>query len=113
MDKQVLHNFLGEMLKILNKEVLTYKYYENLYLIFIGFGFLFVATVFYFVVERYHAKQSKIHCHNDARILHIGTVVLTLISLAFILSNIPNLIQIKIAPKMYLLEYYSSLISHK
>lgn len=47
---------------------------------------------------------------DDNYIMHIGTAMLAIIGLGFFLPNLLELLQILVAPKVYLIEYSADLI---
>lgn len=47
---------------------------------------------------------------DDNYIMHIGTALLAIIGLGFFLPNLLELLQILVAPKVYLIEYSADLI---
>ena len=121
MKTEVIDKFMIEMLELLKsakdftleqlpevaKEVLTYNFYSSLFGFFIGLGFAYIAFKFF--------KSSK--DHKDEDIWDIGKqlklilgMVFTGIALITLIDNGDNVIKIKLAPRLYLIEYVSHLV---
>lgn len=124
MDKTVIDKFMNEMLTLLQtakdfavtqvpevcKEVLRYSLCEAIFYVVVG---LFLLAACGFFARWLHKKAVE---ENDGNyyMFNIFSCIVAAIGLGMICSNMLDAFKITMAPRIYLIEYFSHLVSlHK
>jgi hypothetical protein len=122
MDKSVLDKFMGEMLTLLQsaekftmeqlplvaKEVLAYNMAMAIAGVLLG---VVMATVGFLAIKRILKEDPELDSILNF-FATLGLAVLSLVGIIFVCTNVPTILQIHFAPRLYLIEYFAHLVQH-
>lgn len=117
MNKEILDKFVIEMTEVLKnakdfgvaqmpdilKQILNYSFWFDVYILVLGallFGIGFVGMVFAFV------KLKDTDYGERCMLIIFASVVASFVGLLMVFWTVPELFQIVIAPKVFLINYF-------
>ena len=119
MDKEILNKFLVEMAELLKsakdftieqapqvaREVLHYRLASSLLAFAVGLA-VFLCSILFFKHVQNMMKED-----NDWAPMHILSCSFLGGSAIFVLENLDSIIKISLAPRLFLIEYFASLVA--
>lgn len=123
MEKEVINGFVQQMSDILKnakdftvsqmpevcKEILKYNFLEAVFYVAVGVLVLVLSCF----VAKFINGQHKKDPDGDWQWMHSVTIVLIVVGVLFLTSNGLDIVKIELAPRLYLIEYFAQLVSHK
>lgn len=123
MEKEVINGFVQQMSDILKnaedftvsqmpevcKEILKYNFLEAVFYVTVG---ALILVLSYFVAKIINDQHKK-DLHGDWQWMHFGTIGLIVVGILFLTINGLDIVKIELAPRLYLIEYFAQLASHK
>jgi hypothetical protein len=108
---QTTVDFTAEQLPILLQEILRWGLAKNIILLVISSTLLLLSIHLIKIFSRIYREGKKKNSYSDdGAITLIFSSILAVVSTLFIVGNILTIAKILLAPRLYLLEYASSLL---
>jgi hypothetical protein len=123
MDKTMLDKFMNEILTLLQtakdfavtqmpevcEEVLRYNLYNSIFCVVANL----LGLIGCYLFARWLHKKAVAEDNDYFHVFSFFTAIGAIFSLGMLLSSLMNAFKITMAPRLYLIEYFSYLISHK